>query len=375
MKSYISYGCSFSRVSETSNSPTVLFLARNYPPKVGGDQKYNHELAEHLKQELDVHVLPNRLGNAYVPFFLLEAMVKLPYYVREYDVDVLLVSDATLAPLAALLKRLFGLRVVVKVNGLDITFDNLLFQQVVPRATADAGAIICLSEGTREACISRGVPPEKIHVIPPGISVDDFYDPSLDREQLAGLLETEYGVEIGDGQSVLLSVGRAIERKGFHWFASEVVPLLDDDYVYLIAGKGEYQKVAERAAEAAGVADRVFTLGYVPDEHLSILYNTSDVFVMPNVPVEGDMEGFGMVTAEAASCGTPTVASKLEGIKDAVIEEKTGYLVERSPETFAATLQSMNLDSTMVRQSVVEAFSWQNVIRDYIEVLMRTKER
>ncbi|MEJ0072837.1 MAG: glycosyltransferase [Candidatus Saccharibacteria bacterium] len=51
---------------------------------------------------------------------------------------------------------------------------------------------------------------------------------------------------------------------------------------------------------------------------LYALYNASDLFVMPNIPVANDIEGFGLVATEASSCGTPVIGSDLEGIKDAV---------------------------------------------------------
>jgi len=51
------------------------------------------------------------------------------------------------------------------------------------------------------------------------------------------------------------------------------------------------------------------------------------VFLAPNIPVPGDMEGFGLVTVEAAMRGTPVVAAGLEGIKDAVVNGRTGILL------------------------------------------------
>ena len=51
------------------------------------------------------------------------------------------------------------------------------------------------------------------------------------------------------------------------------------------------------------------------------------MFVQPNVRVDGDMGGFGLATIEAALRGTPVVAADLEGLKDAVIHGRTGFLV------------------------------------------------
>ncbi len=46
-------------------------------------------------------------------------------------------------------------------------------------------------------------------------------------------------------------------------------------------------------------------LGRVSEEALGSLYRGADLFVMPNVPVPGDIEGFGVVMLEAGLCGLP----------------------------------------------------------------------
>ena len=59
-------------------------------------------------------------------------------------------------------------------------------------------------------------------------------------------------------------------------------------------------------------------IGEVSDDMLAAAYRSADVMVMPNIPVRGDMEGFGLVALEAAAAGLPVVASRIEGITDAI---------------------------------------------------------
>jgi glycosyltransferase involved in cell wall biosynthesis len=66
-----------------------------------------------------------------------------------------------------------------------------------------------------------------------------------------------------------------------------------------------------------------------------------DLFVQPNIPVPGDMEGFGLVTIEAAMRGTPVVAADLEGIKDAVVDGHTGILL--APQDGQAWVDRLSL--------------------------------
>jgi phosphatidylinositol alpha-1,6-mannosyltransferase len=95
-----------------------------------------------------------------------------------------------------------------------------------------------------------------------------------------------------------------------------------------VIGEGPEREEILTAASAAGIRGRVHVLGRVADETLDAAYALADVFVMPNVPVAGDMEGFGLVALEASSAGLPVVASALEGIRAAVRHGENGLLVQ-----------------------------------------------
>jgi phosphatidylinositol alpha-1,6-mannosyltransferase len=73
--------------------------------------------------------------------------------------------------------------------------------------------------------------------------------------------------------------------------------------------------------------ERVRILGRVDEEFLATLYRGADIFVMPNVPVPGDMEGFGVVMLEAGLSGLPILAADLEGIRDVVHPGENGELL------------------------------------------------
>ena len=72
---------------------------------------------------------------------------------------------------------------------------------------------------------------------------------------------------------------------------------------------------------------RVFYLNKVSDDLRNTLFALSDLFIMPNRSVEGDMEGFGIVALEASARGIPVIATGIEGITDAVIDGGNGFCV------------------------------------------------
>ena len=89
------------------------------------------------------------------------------------------------------------------------------------------------------------------------------------------------------------------------------------------------------------------------------------------------MEGFGLVVLEAASTGIPVVASKLEGLKDAIHENENGFLVNTmDPESFRSIILSLLENDTTRRNFGIKAreytkkhFHWQAISTQYVKAL------
>lgn len=62
---------------------------------------------------------------------------------------------------------------------------------------------------------------------------------------------------------------------------------------------------------------------------MQTLYNTADIVVSPNIRIPGSMEGFGINAIEAGACSRAVIASDLDGLKDAVHNEKWNSLRTR----------------------------------------------
>ncbi len=114
------------------------------------------------------------------------------------------------------------------------------------------------------------------------------------------------------------------------------------EYRYLVAGDGPDRAAIQAAADASGVADRCVLVGAVDDDDREAIFSGADVFVVPNISVPGDMEGFGLVAAEASLRGTPVIVARLEGLTDAVIEGVTGATCDSGDaQGFAAAIRSI----------------------------------
>jgi glycosyltransferase involved in cell wall biosynthesis len=92
----------------------------------------------------------------------------------------------------------------------------------------------------------------------------------------------------------------------------------------------------------------------------------ADVFVMPNIRVDGDQEGFGIVLLEAGAYNLPVVASNLEGIKDAVLDGKTGRLVpERDADSYLEAIQALTEAPLSVKDEVLANFDCNHIVKVY----------
>src|SRR5207302_8010578 len=113
----------------------------------------------------------------------------------------------------------------------------------------------------------------------------------------------------------------------------------------LIIGEGPLRELIETRIASLHLGDHVVLLGRVDDDTLRAAYHVTDLFVMPNIPVQNDIEGFGLVALEAAAAGRYVVASKLDGIPEAIIPGENGTLLDPlDSEAFATTILDLLAD-------------------------------
>lgn len=361
----------------------ILYITRKYPPIKGGMEKVNFCLSLNLKKFADIELIFWGKSQKWLPFFLLYFLTKSFYTLLTDKIDIIHLGDGLLSPLGLLLKKTFHLPVTVTVHGLDITWPFWFYQILIPHCLARLDRIICVSAHTRRECRQRGIPGGKAIVIPNGINAGEFYL-GKDKGELKRTLSRALNISFKD-KKILLSVGRLVQRKGFDWFIDEVFrQILNSrkDVLYLIAGEGRLRGKLQKSIEKKGIRENVFLLGEVDHGTLKLLYNVSDLLIMPNIPVKKDMEGFGLVALEASSAALPVIASRLEGIKGAVKEGRNGFLVEPyDVQGFVKIIIALLKDDKArerirrdARKYTLENYSWQKVARDYQREFARIVE-
>ncbi len=349
-------------------------------------QRVSMQLIQELKRKPDVEVVQsvtNVSGKGTIALgtisFLLKQLFTLPGKVRKSGADIVVFSSMVTASLARLLRNKVDVPMVTINHGRDVTLPVTVYQKFVPKIFESLDGVISVSRATREECIKRGMDPEKGVALPNGFNfrkLKDFPDKGESRH----LLQNSFGIPL-EGRRMLLTVGRMVKRKGHEWFIRNVMPELPSETVYVIVGAGPEEEMVRQAREESSCCDRIFLLGRQPDDILKKAYAASDLFVMPNIPVEGDMEGFGIVLLEANMARSPAVAADLEGIKDVITDGKNGWRVPAlEPELFAAKIKEVlsgDLESFSeeARNFVQSHFSWERVADRYIDFFKRVIER
>ncbi|MEX2571242.1 MAG: glycosyltransferase family 4 protein [Gemmatimonadota bacterium] len=370
----------------------ILFVSHSFPlpqqplSNVGGMQRVAVELhaalAQHSEVELSSFVLETswRWTAVRTPPFLLHALAAIPRRVRMDRIDVVLFSSmvtASIAPLIHRRVRAAGALLAAIPVGRDVTLPNPIYQRLVPRILKSLDLVLPISRATAETCLSRGAVADRVRVVPCGTTFPSD-PPAIDRSgKRSAVLDllAERGCAPGPDALLLLSVGRHQERKGFHWFVEEVMPRAGQETVYLLAGSGPMAGAIQQAVERRGLGDRVILLGKVSEDTLQTLYAGADVFIMPNIPVPGDIEGFGVVMVEAGAAGLPVLAADLEGIRDVIAEGRNGRLLPTGDAgAFADALddyrdrERLSTASLEAAAHVRSRFAWPAIANEHVQI-------
>jgi len=139
----------------------------------------------------------------------------------------------------------------------------------------------------------------------------------VDKEKMKNLLG------IG-GKMVIGVVGRLRKEKGQATLLESMKTVIRElmDVVLIVIGDGPDRPYLEGMAKKCGIDSRVKWLGLRDHDEVLRLYSIMDVVVVPSL-----FEGFGLTAAEAMAAGKPVVASDVDGIREVIEKDATGFLV------------------------------------------------
>lgn len=348
-----------------------LLVTNDFPPKIGGIQSYLYELWRRLPPEsttvLTTPQVGDRAWDAVQPFRVerTRERVLLPTpslarrvdaLAREVGADVVFLDPAL--PLGLIGPRLHTAPWVVVLHGAEVTVPGRIpgSRQLLARVLHGATGVVAAGEyPAREAVRAAGVSLPGI-VVPPGVDVERFTPVASPEARRAE--RTRLGLD--PDRPTVVAVSRLVPRKGFDVLL-DAVSLVELDVQLVIAGDGRDRRRLESRAARLGLASRVHFLGRVSDEDLPAVYRSGDVFAMMCRERWAGLEaeGFGIVFLEAAACGVPSVAGRSGGSHEAVVDGKTGYVIDPGDVMLLAqTLERLVLNPGLTLRLGSSARTW-----------------
>ncbi|RYE27368.1 MAG: glycosyltransferase, partial [Sphingobacteriaceae bacterium] len=233
------------------------------------------------------------------------------------------------------------------------------------KAFAYADAIVTVSQDMLDTLIRLGASKEKIFLNPCGVDTQLFSQ-----------------IDISQSPPNFLSVGRFVAKKSpqsvvkaFKIVSDQIV----NAHLWMV-GDGPLFKETKQLAEMLLLQDKITFTGVLASEEIIELMKNMRCFVQHSVTaVDGDMEGTPVTILEAASSGLPIISTKHAGIKQAVIDGKTGFLVdehnislmaERMIEIASSTELAVQFGKA-ARKHMIENYAIENQI-DNLDRIIQT---
>lgn len=196
-----------------------------------------------------------------------------------------------------------------------------------------------VSESTKKDLIAWSIPPDNITVVHNGLHLPKakIY-PKEQKKTLIflGALSKDKGIEDALRIFSKLSSG-------------------DDVYQFWVVGYGgsDYLKSLKLQVKKLNIGRKVKFWGFVSERLKYKLLSRAHILINPSI-----REGWGLVVIEAASVGTPTVGYNVAGLRDSIIDSKTGILCDPNPDACAEAVLSLIRNEEKYQRFRQECFEW-----------------
>lgn len=218
-------------------------------------------------------------------------------------------------------KKLFGIPLVISVHGTDIKLGHMskIIKWIEKKILTDSDVIIANSKNVHDLIIElMGHPVEKIKIIPPGLE----YDKSIEA--------TKSHLKDKNNTRIILYVGRLIYQKGIYTLirAIETISRYREDIKLCIIGDGPEREQITRMLQEKQLIPYVTILGYINKSEMGQYYKRSYLLVLPSIKKNKNVEGFGVVAAEAMAYKKPVIVTENCGISYLLKSYKTGIITK-----------------------------------------------
>ena len=243
---------------------------------------------------------------------------------KKYKIDIILSGSANI-PLfySYILSKWFNIPMVTIAHGDDFIVQNP--GKIKTHILSNIEGIVVTNRIMKKLMLKvHHVNSNKINIIHLGVDID-----SSKVEGSASELRKRFGIK--DDDFIILTVSRFYPRKGFDTVLRAIKLIVNNDPIipikYFIIGDGEERQNIAYLIKQLNLEDKVFLLGAVDDITKNQYYALSDVFVLVPEVKKNSIEGFGIVYIEANFFKLPVIGSRTGGVKIAIEDGKSGFLI------------------------------------------------
>ena len=368
-----------------SNEGKVLFVTNDFGPRAGGIETFIIGLIERRafastivytsaqanSQEYD-QIWEKKYGVKVIRDFS-RILLPTPRVARRISAlikaeGISVAAFGAAAPLGLLahsMKRSGIVRIVALTHGHEVWWAKVFpFNLLLRRIGTGVDSLTYLGEYTRQM-ISRPLTQSAKSAmikIAPGIDTDHF-----SPRNSANLRQS---LQLSQ-KKIIVCVARLVHRKGQDKLIDAMPSILESisNAHLLIVGQGPYQSKLVKRVKKLGLEESVTFVGRINYEKLPEYICVGDLFAMPSRSRFGglEVEGLGIAYLEASACGLPVIAGSSGGAPDAVVDGKSGVVVNGTDITaIAKTVIKFLRDPEGSRQMgqfgrnwVVEKWRWE----------------
>jgi glycosyltransferase involved in cell wall biosynthesis len=248
-----------------------------------------------------------------------------------------------------------------KLPFIKLLWLNFLIKPMINKIVWQASSYL------EEKDILNKFPNADVEIINDGIDYDSFQNSILvSRNEL---LNKFTGITCNDVSNIFFSMGRLHKIKGFDVLIDAFNLFLEKDkYAKLIiAGDDDgIGKQLKDQIQKLNLSSSVFLIGAINFEDKKLLLNNCDYFTLAS-----EFESFGIVIAEALSCGKPVVVSNKTPWKDIQINN-CGILADNEKNSFNDAFSKIineKYDSSLIKNYVKKNYDWLVIVDKFINLI------
>ena len=352
-----------------------LIVTQTYPPRTGGMQNVMNAISNKLASLNETHVFPDHyfkskvsnskifIHNNFAPK-LIRPLIKKKLVSFIYENEDVVICDSWKSLNAVPPK---AKKIIVLAHGQEFLSIKKKRKRIENNLKS-VSSIICSSSYTSTLINDLNISKVPRIVIPPTYSLKAI---SNNRNDI--LKNTD--------KVFLLTICRLEERKGIIPVLKSLSEMNNDKvlkpFFWNICGEGLQADEIKKCIKDLNLSKNVKLVGKVNTQEKESFLEKSDLFVMPSYKVNNSIEGFGISYVEAAAYGVPSIAGIEGGVKDAVIDAKTGWCVDPLDKLALAHTLKSAINNKKLREKYgnnaqkkfLDYFLGEKVFRKFMDVI------